>query len=447
MKSEKKKAFVLGIDGATFDIIYPLMEKGKLPNMQKLIAEGMHGTLHSTVPAISAPAWVTFMTGKNPGHYGTYHFYKINSESYHTMYSLDLINSSVYHGDTFFDYLGRIGYKVGIMTVPVTYPPWEVNGFLVSGYPCPDPDENSNFAFPRHLGKELPENLNWTEKESSDAIPKEEMRGAKDPPDILKGGLAMMSRRTAYTLKLMKQFNTDVTILVWGAIDRAQHLLWKYHDPRHILHQPDNKYEKFIEELYCHADTLLGEIISCIGSDTSLFILSDHGFGPKQGSYFHLNAWLKQQQYLKTNIKSGLTNNPIYNMLKGRLRNFVSNMKIENRRKIINAKKKFGMSAIDIKKTRAYRLPIDEQTEGLVINLKGRQPAGIVTENEYEVVRSELIDKLSMLQHPHTGKQVIKKCFRREELFSGDKAHYAPDIILVLQEDYCPGSGNSGKNF
>jgi len=447
MKSDRKKVFVLGIDGATFDVILPLMKRGELPNMQKMMGNGTHGILRSTIPSLSAPAWVAFMTGKNPGHYGTYHFRKINIDDYDNIYSQNLIDSSMFRGTTFFDYLGQLGYRVGVMTVPVTYPPWEVNGFMVSGYPCPDPHENPNFVFPSELSRDLPENLNWTEKESSDAIPKEETRGARDPQDVFNGGLSMMSRRSAYTLKLMEQFDCDVTILVWGAIDRAQHMLWKYHDSSHILHQPNNRFKAYIERLYCHADRLLGEIVNHVGPEAHFFIVSDHGFGPKQGTRFHLNAWLNQQGYLKATLKARLMNNPLINALKTPARRFVDGLNVFTRRKINRAKHTFAMSSLDFNETFAYRYPIDEQTDGLVINLKARQPSGIVSEKQYEALRNELIDRLLNLSNPYNGRHVIKKCFRREELFAGHKAMEAPDIILVLDESHFPGARTAGVLF
>jgi predicted AlkP superfamily phosphohydrolase/phosphomutase len=447
MKSIRKKAFILGIDGATFDIINPLVANDKMPNMKKVIEGGVHGILHSTVPPLSAPAWVAFMTGKNPGHYGTFHFRKISIESSLNMFNLELISSSAYRGDTFFDYLGKNGHKVGIMTVPVTYPPWEVNGFLVSGYPCPDPNENSNFTFPLELSGELPENLNWTEDINSNIIPKEELRGASDPQDVLEGGRIMMTRRTEYTLKLMNKYDTELTILVWGAIDRAQHMLWKYHDPGHILHQPNNEFSAHIEKLYCHADRLLGQIMARIGPETPLFIISDHGFGSKQGSRFHLNAWLNYNGYLKSYFRAKFLNNLLINKLKPLIRKLAGRLDAGSRKKLIKANRALAMSAIDFNKTLAFMYPIDEQTMGLVINLRGRQPKGIVSEKEYDSLRNEIIEKLEELQNSENDKRVLKNCYKREELFCGSKTVEAPDIILELAEGYYSGLKSVGKFF
>src|SRR3569832_2836857 len=68
------KVVVFGVDGATFNVMRPLIEKGRLPHLAKLIKNGVSGPLQSTVPPVTAPAWVSFMTGVNPGRHGIFHF-------------------------------------------------------------------------------------------------------------------------------------------------------------------------------------------------------------------------------------------------------------------------------------------------------------------------------------------------------------------------------------
>lgn len=445
MEKNTQRIFILGIDGATFDVINPLLRMGRLPNMEKVIRYGVHGNLQSTIPSLSAPAWVTFMTGRNVGHYGSYHFRKINIKEYENIYSQSLINSSFFSGTTFFDYLGSKGYKIGVMTVPVTYPPWEVNGYLVSGYPCPDPSDYPNYTFPHILAEELPENLNWTENDNSDRIHKSEARGTNNPQDILDGGLAMMSRRTDYTLKLMKQYDSDVTVLVWGEIDRAQHKVWNYHDPEYVSYSPDNPYKDYINRLYCHADHLLGVILGHLSKDTYLFIVSDHGFGPRQGFSFNLNTWLHKHGYLKVGLRSRVLNNFLIKALKNPVRNLVMKQGVSTRRKIGQVRDKLMIGGIDFKQTKAYRFPIDDQTEGIVVNLEGRQHHGCVKKGDYEPLRTKLIEQLLRLKDDRNGNPIIKECFRREDLYQGEKVIEAPDIICVLQEGYISGSGLSGR--
>ena len=78
-RNDTRKVFILGLDGATFDIMEPLMEKGELPNIASIVGEGVYAYLNSTVLPHSPSAWTTFATGKNPGKHGIIGFRKMRN--------------------------------------------------------------------------------------------------------------------------------------------------------------------------------------------------------------------------------------------------------------------------------------------------------------------------------------------------------------------------------
>ena len=69
-----KKVLFIGLDGSTFDLLDPLMEKGLMPRLRAFINEGVRGWLETTIPPITPTAWVSWMTGKNPGKHGVFEF-------------------------------------------------------------------------------------------------------------------------------------------------------------------------------------------------------------------------------------------------------------------------------------------------------------------------------------------------------------------------------------
>ena len=145
---EKTKVFTIGIDGGTFDIILPLVERGELPNFERMINQGVWGKLESTVPPFSGPAWASFQTGKAPSSHGVFDFVNKKQNSYETYY----VNSTHIRGTRFWDVLGDNGLKVGIINVMVTYPPRPVNGFLLTGGLTPP---GRSFAYPESLAQEI----------------------------------------------------------------------------------------------------------------------------------------------------------------------------------------------------------------------------------------------------------------------------------------------------
>src|SRR5579875_1622220 len=115
-----RKLYVVGFDGATWRFIEPLVQRGEAPNFARLMEEGAHGVLTSTVPFQSAAAWVTFMTGKNSGKHGVYMFNDYDALSY--SYAGRTANSRYFSGQTIFDIVGNLGGTVAAVRVPMTFP-------------------------------------------------------------------------------------------------------------------------------------------------------------------------------------------------------------------------------------------------------------------------------------------------------------------------------------
>src|SRR4051812_24953046 len=128
-----RRVFVLGLDGATFDIIHRLRREGRLPAFDRVMREGVWGRLESIDNMRSAAAWTTFLTGANPGKHGIYEFYDYLPESY----SLRFINAGIRVARSLWGILTEKGKRVGVLNVPMSYPAEPVNGFLVAGLDCP----------------------------------------------------------------------------------------------------------------------------------------------------------------------------------------------------------------------------------------------------------------------------------------------------------------------
>ena len=148
-KDISNRVVVVGVDGATFDIIKPWSSAGFLPNIKKLLEDGTHGFLNSTIPPITGPAWVSFQTGKNPGKHGIFDWLKRDNNSY----ALKPINAGDIKHKTIWEIIGEQGKKACVINVPVTFPPKKVNGSIVSGMLTPS--KNSEYTYPTNLKSEI----------------------------------------------------------------------------------------------------------------------------------------------------------------------------------------------------------------------------------------------------------------------------------------------------
>jgi len=437
--SSELRLLVIGLDGATFDVIKPLITQGRLPALAELMAEGTSGSLCSTIPPVSAPAWSTFMTGLNPGKHGIFQWRTYDPTKY-TCLDEQLMTSSRLAGRTFWDILGSSGYRVGVITVPMTYPPWAVNGFLLSGYPCPD--TKRNYAYPPQWADDLTEPYNF----SADHY-------AQAPEDtIWREGLEMLERRTSLAIQLIVEEHVQVCVLVLGETDRAQHDFWKYTDPRFAAYgtAKGQRYREVINEQYEVADVQIGRMLEHAGQDTVVVIMSDHGGGPHPARLFHTNAWLRDQGWLVPAEGSPVHLSAALRSAVGLLRQhlpFEERLRRLLPAQIVDNVRRLSMNIADVNwaETRAYRFPMYHPVEGIEINMRGRQPQGIVEPgDQYDTLRERIIVTLGQARDPADGTLIVREVYRREELYQGPYLPIAPDIIFVTAPDYKADSGLQG---
>ena len=147
------KVFVVGLDGATLDLIAPWAAQGELPTLARIMREGAYGDLCTVIPPMTAPAWTSFMTGVNPGRHGIIDFVQRRAGSY----AIAPVNGSHRRARSLWDLAGAAGRQVGAINVPLTYPPEPVNGFMVTGMLTPSEASapGQTYTWPPELADEL----------------------------------------------------------------------------------------------------------------------------------------------------------------------------------------------------------------------------------------------------------------------------------------------------
>ncbi|MGZ3523226.1 MAG: alkaline phosphatase family protein [Thermodesulfobacteriota bacterium] len=287
-ESRKRRVLVIGLDGATFEILTPLIERGFLPNLKKFIENGASGPLESTIPPISGPAWLAMATGMSPDKSGVYDFLICQNESYH----LKSIGSTNFAGHSVWDILTRGGKNVGILNFPLLRPPYKINGFMVSGLGAVPGEE---FTFPKNLKEELKKVLG---EQYEILLP----YGDPHYNDIglfFKDLNRLFNKQYQAIEFLLQKKEWNLFWVVLLQTDWLQHLLWRHIDANHPLNEGKKslKYLEKFNEFWAQIDKTLGSIYQMVRKDTNILIVSDHGFGPCD-QVFKLNAWLEREGYL-----------------------------------------------------------------------------------------------------------------------------------------------------
>ena len=428
--SEEQKVVVIGIDGATFDVVRPLVAQGRLPTLARLMREGSHGTLTSCLPDMSPPAWTSIATGKHPGKHGIFDFYGHRVPDYDLAY----FNATYRTAEPVWSRLSAAGRRTCVVNIPMTYPPDEVNGIMISGMDTPDTE--SDFIHPPEVRAELDRAIGGYRVERG----RRSVRGAKIRP-FVRNLFETTENRFAAARYLMDKEAWDLFFIVFEATDRAQHQLWRFMDAAHPRHAEASAggYGDVIEQVYADIDARLGALLERLPPQATLMVISDHGFGPLHYGV-RLTRWLESEGYLvrATHHREEAQTRLAHagrRLLRGRLRALAKRLVGRNKRKRGALRLH---AALDLARTRAY--PVGG-SGSVYISLRGRQPFGVVEAGEgYESLRAEIIGKLEALRNPLNGDRVVEAAERREDVYNTFPDH-APDILVR----WAPGYGYMGE--
>ena len=418
------KLLIIGIDGATFDLIHPWAAAGHLPHLNSLLQGGVHAELASTLPPVTSPAWPTFMTGCNPGKHGVFDFIQPQGADF------SLVNSTKIQQPTIWQRLSRAGYQVGALNVPVTYPPRPLDGFMVSGILSP---RDGQICYPADLISRYRKRLG-AYRVAPDVQYKAgiENKYVEDMYDLIRS-------QGDWALALMDGEEWDVLMVHFIALDVMMHALWRFMDENHPRHEP-GPFQHAIRDGYKLVDQYIGRMLEQLPEEATVLVMSDHGFGPLQ-QIVNLNVFLMEKGLLRlkrdalTRLKAlafrlGMTPARVYHMVETMgLQNLATRVSKNTRNQVVG--KFLSFDSVDWSRTVAYSMGHVGQ---IYLNVAGREPQGIVTEADYDERRREVIDALGELRDDD-GRPLVSKIIAREETYHGPYSQLGPDLHVVL-DDY-----------
>jgi predicted AlkP superfamily phosphohydrolase/phosphomutase len=387
----KERLILVGLDGGEPTVLESLLPS--CPTLRRMAEEGAWGTLVSTVPPLSPPAWATLMTGVNPGKHGVFDFYHMPFRASGS-YARRLITAANWRAPALWDRLAAAGLRAGFVNMPMCWPPPAVPGFFVCGLGAPSGTDR--VAHPPELARALA------------GVPLEPGDGTTgtDAAAFLAHCEAVGASMLEVAERLWRGAELDVFCVALTLPDRFQHFFWRE------LAAGDAAVTTVFGRWFLAMDAFLGRLVAAAAAAGGTVVLfSDHGFGPVE-RYFHPNRWLWRQGWLK-----------------------------------LRPDARFGtpdglLSGIDWAATRAYSLG---EYGDVRLNLRGREPQGIV---EPGAEAHALVGEISaaLLGLEDGGGRVVESVHPGEAVYHGPHAGEAPDVVFRLRGDrtLCRIDGRGG---
>ncbi|MGO9646403.1 MAG: alkaline phosphatase family protein [Candidatus Bathyarchaeia archaeon] len=392
----KKRVLVIGLDCAEPKLVFERF-KDQLPNLQKLMDNGAYGRMESCHPPITIPAWMVMSTSTSPGRLGIYGFRHRRGFSYTDGY---IANSLSVKQEKIWDILATHDKRVCIVSIPPAYPPTKVNGELISCFITPDADRE--YTYPPALKQEIEKIVG--------PYPFDVEFRIENRDELLKNLIDMTEKHFQIIEHLLTTRPWDFFMFNEIGVDRLHHAFWKFFDKGHPKYVPGNRYETVGIEYYKRIDEHIGRLLSLVGSDTTVLVISDHGAKGMRGA-FCFNEWLIKEGYLALK---------------------------ERPQKIID----LDNAMIDWSRTKAWAW--GGYYARIFFNVKGREAQGIIEPKNLDHERDELTKKILEIRDPE-GRKMDTKVYRPEELYKvsiGDR----PDLMVYLDDLYWRSAGTLGHD-
>jgi predicted AlkP superfamily phosphohydrolase/phosphomutase len=408
----RARTLLIGLDGATFSILDPLVREGVMPFLQQLYLSGTRAKLNSVVPPLTPPAWTSLMTGRSPGNHSIFDFMRFDSRPDGRY--LRVVDSRDVACETIWSIVSRNGLRATVLNFPLMYPAPPISGCVVPGWvpwrhlrlACHPPDLYDKLrALPGFNARELAMDMSL-EGKALEGCHREE-----DYEHLIKLHIRREQQWFNILRYLISEEPCDLTAILFDGVDKLQHFCWRFLDPELFPASPspmEVKIRDLCLKYFREIDRFLAEIVALGGPDATTLFASDHGFGATT-EVFHLNAWLHQQGHLSWNDTAQVEHKHSETLgLETMARRFYE---------------------VDWSRTVAY-CPTPSGN-GIYLSLPKGAGGG---ERDYQNFRQQLMTSLLSFTDPRTGEPVVTRVWTREEAFTGINEALAPDLTLSLRD-------------
>ena len=359
------RAAVIGLDGTPAGYLRSRIAAGGLPNIASLAASGTLMDARAPLPPISSVSWASASTGTNPGRHGVYGFVERKPDSW----ELEFTNVHTIAEPAVWELAAAAGMRSVVVNIPGTYPAQPIDGVLISGFVSP--------SLARSV--QPPDLAPWLEQRGY-LIDVDLALGRTDLEAFWAQLVAHHAAREQVLLDLLEREPCDLFFAAFTGTDRLHHFMWEQ------MERGQEPWASRFHAYYDLVDRSVGALVDRLPDDTTLALLSDHGFC-RLDQEVYVNRWLERDGWLELREPAR------------------------------------SIASIVASGTRAYCMDPGR----LYVNLQGREPGGVVAPGDYRAVRDEL-------QAGPRGCRSWPKSCRASEPSPVRWPIAAPDLVLVSRD-------------
>ncbi|MAE72013.1 MAG: hypothetical protein CME06_16290 [Gemmatimonadetes bacterium] len=421
MPKRRRRVLVIGLDGATWQLIEPLTERGHLPHLKSLLDSSRRGVLRATFPPVTAPSWTSFATGVNPGRHGVFDFFELEPGRYRKR----IVDLSRWPVDPIWRRVEAAGRRAVVVNFPALHPAEVGRGVSIAGMMARG--MSSSFFEPRSLYHELRRELG--EYEIDAPWPG---GGEESLPAYFAAVERCTRNRGRWAERILRGAPWDLALVVFVTPDRLQHKAWSALIQASRCRPARGSVGEAALRAFAAMDEAIGALVLRTGPRDDVLVASDHGFGSAHG-VFEPNVFLAEAGLL---VRRPL---PLAAVRIGKAtRSAWRRVPLVRRRRSTGA----GVgdattgqafeSLVDWSRSRAFALSATDM--GIYLNTRGRFPEGIVSPGvERESVVRDLIAAFEDARNPSDGSRLRIRAIPRESIFSGPFVELAPDLLFVVE--------------
>lgn len=414
-----EKVLILGLDGATWRLLRPLLQAGELPHLAALVQTGASGTLRSSIPPLTAPAWSTFQTGANPGKHGVFDFRVFDRAARR----LWLASARDLRLPTLWQVVSAAGRRVVAVNVPLTYPPQPVRGLVIGGMLAQKEDQTLLYPperFDDVLGRHPDYRI---------SPPMVSQRGRMGRHAFVEANIKVERRRCELALDLMAREPWDLFMVQNQSLDYIQHAYYHLMDSGAAEFDPSGHAD--VLRFYRAMDENVGRLVEGVPPGTDVVVLSDHGF-KLQHRLIHLAPWLRNEGYLVERFSLGQRLLQLARRVDTfKLRRHLAHWVLRGKKARFATAASTALQRIDWARSQAF-VAIGSVFGCLYVNRE--------TVVDAEGLLQELQGRLIQLTDPQSGRRVVERVLLGRDVYRGPYAHNGPDLIAEPAEDFSFGA-------